>query len=297
VERGELDMAALGGLHVIAAGVAMEMRHAEPGPGPEHAHGAALGKRTLRSGDMDELVFGRSRHGMRDRAEVVDQRECLESELVVDRADVEDPRIVRHADRVAHDRRRDRYRGVARERGSDPAFELLPRRLQAGVVVGLERDRLADVDRAAGRDRGARETRVRAADVERDEFRHRPDIASIAEPPRSASSAPARNIAHSSRAVPSSISRISAGARPEKSALVESWPVSAQSRITSPSCRKARGPPPSASGLTWIALGTLPLAPDIRPSVTSATLCPRSCSTPSTGVSLCSSGIPFARGP
>ena len=35
----------------------------------------------------------------------------------------------------------------------------------------------------------------------------------------------------------------------------------------------------------------------MRPSVTSATLWPRSCRTPSVGVSLCSSGMPLARGP
>ena len=35
----------------------------------------------------------------------------------------------------------------------------------------------------------------------------------------------------------------------------------------------------------------------MRPSVTSATRWPRSCSTPSGGVSLCSSGMPLARGP
>ena len=35
----------------------------------------------------------------------------------------------------------------------------------------------------------------------------------------------------------------------------------------------------------------------MRPSVTSATRWPRSISTPSAGVSLCSSGIPLARGP
>ena len=52
-----------------------------------------------------------------------------------------------------------------------------------------------------------------------------------------------------------------------------------------------------SSGVTWIAAGTLPDAPDIRPSVTIATFWPRSCSTPRAGVSLCSSGIPLAAGP
>ena len=46
-----------------------------------------------------------------------------------------------------------------------------------------------------------------------------------------------------------------------------------------------------------MAAGTLPEAPDMRPSVTSATLKPLSCSTPSAGVSLCSSGMPLACGP
>ena len=46
-----------------------------------------------------------------------------------------------------------------------------------------------------------------------------------------------------------------------------------------------------------MAAGTLPEAPDIRPSVTRAIFCPRSCSTPSGGVSLCSSGMPLDFGP
>ena len=62
--------------------------------------------------------------------------------------------------------------------------------------------------------------------------------------------------------------------------------------MTSPSATRASGPPAAASGVRWIAAGTFPDAPDIRPSVTSATLCPRSCSTPRAGVSLCSSGMP-----
>ena len=56
-------------------------------------------------------------------------------------------------------------------------------------------------------------------------------------------------------------------------------------------------PPSAASGVTWMAAGILPDAPDIRPSVTSATRWPRSCSTPSGVVSLCSSGMPLAFGP
>jgi hypothetical protein len=46
-----------------------------------------------------------------------------------------------------------------------------------------------------------------------------------------------------------------------------------------------------------MAAGTLPEAPLMRPSVTSATLKPLPCSTASGGVSLCSSGMPLACGP
>src|SRR5690606_19618704 len=74
-------------------------------------------------------------------------------------------------------------------------------------------------------------------------------------------------------------------------------PVLPSTNIISPVFILAILPPSIASGVTWMAAGTLPDAPDIRPSVTNATLKPRSCSTPSGGVNLCSSGIPQALGP
>nr|BFE77906.1 hypothetical protein GCM10020093_005070 [Planobispora longispora] len=55
--------------------------------------------------------------------------------------------------------------------------------------------------------------------------------------------------------------------------------------------------PRAASGDRWMAAGTLPEAPDMRPSVTIATFWPRSSSTAIGGVSLCSSGMPLALGP
>jgi hypothetical protein len=81
------------------------------------------------------------------------------------------------------------------------------------------------------------------------------------------------------------------------STSASSVPATASRRIRSPSRSRASGPPASASGLTWMAAGTLPLAPLMRPSVTSATLKPLPCSTASGGVSLCSSGMPLACGP
>ena len=57
--------------------------------------------------------------------------------------------------------------------------------------------------------------------------------------------------------------------------------VRRRGRSVSPSRTRASGPPARHSGVTWIAAGTLPDAPDMRPSVTSATWKPWSCSTPS----------------
>ena len=44
----------------------------------------------------------------------------------------------------------------------------------------------------------------------------------------------------------------------------------------SPSASRPIGPPATASGVTWMAAGTVPDAPDIRPSVTRATAVQRS---------------------
>ncbi len=60
----------------------------------------------------------------------------------------------------------------------------------------------------------------------------------------------------------------------KSAASTVSVPATASSRTMSPSRSCASGPPIAASGQTWIAAGTLPEAPDIRPSVTSATLQP-----------------------
>ena len=65
----------------------------------------------------------------------------------------------------------------------------------------------------------------------------------------------------------------------------------------SPSRNREIGPSVAASGVRWIADGTLPDAPDMRPSVTIATRRPFAISPDNAGMSLCSSGMPFARGP
>ena len=53
-----------------------------------------------------------------------------------------------------------------------------------------------------------------------------------------------------------------------------SGPATASTVIRSPSRTRESGPSSAASGVTWIAAGTLPDAPDIRPSVTIATSLP-----------------------
>src|SRR3989344_426914 len=129
--------------------------------------------------------------------------------------------------------------------------------------------------------------------------------ARMADPPFSASSAWKRNSAKSSRPTPTAGGGGAAGLRATQmagSTSASPSPLRAQTRTMSPSARRASGPPmPSgpgrASGDKWITAGTLPLAPDMRPSVRRATRKPRSCNTPNAGGSLCGWGMPWARGP
>jgi transposase len=109
-----------------------------------------------------------------------------------------------------------------------------------------------------------------------------------------------RNTSNNSRPMPWAFAdkSIDAATRASRSTpTTSSTPVTASSLTISPSTSLASAPPQAASGETWMAAGTLPDAPDMRPSVTSATRKPRSCSTDNTGVSECSSGMPLARGP
>ena len=71
-------------------------------------------------------------------------------------------------------------------------------------------------------------------------------------------------------------------------------PATASSVMVSPSCTRANGPPDAASGVRWIAAGTFPEAPDILPSVTSATRWPRSLKVVSTNI--CGSDQHMVRG-
>jgi hypothetical protein len=58
-------MAALGRLYVVAAGVAQEVRHAEPGPGADDADRPQLGQGQVRPGDWHQLVGRDTRHRVR----------------------------------------------------------------------------------------------------------------------------------------------------------------------------------------------------------------------------------------
>ena len=61
-----------------------------------------------------------------------------------------------------------------------------------------------------------------------------------------------------------------------ESTLTSSVPATASTRTMSPLWIFPIFPPAAASGVTWMAAGTRPDAPDMRPSVTSATRNPRS---------------------
>ena len=107
--------------------------------------------------------------------------------------------------------------------------------------------------------------------------------------PVSAPPIPRRRRANRSRPMPWSLAVRSAvaGKRAAQVGGLDQRFQRARPRRRAGRCRRraagASGPPSAASGVTWIAAGTLPEAPDMRPSVTSATLKPLSCSTPSGG--------------
>src|SRR6185312_3688852 len=101
-----------------------------------------------------------------------------------------------------------------------------------------------------------------------------PASAPSTEAPASAGPASARRVANSCRPPPrgSAATERAAGGRLVRSAPRSSRVPASQSRaIRSPLRTRASGPPANASGVQWIAAGTLPEAPDMRPSVTIAT--------------------------
>jgi hypothetical protein len=170
----------------------------------------------------------------------------------------------------------DRHR--PRERLPPSCARTPPTRSGSWHDRGLQRHRLAQRDHLPRLPLREREAGMGAADVDGDEL-----VASsqprLRQHRRSARVRRRRRVAQHREQFAAhaggggGLRRFAADSRSASTSSVPWWRTAAPYRHRA----AASGPPPSASGVTWIAAGTLPLAPDMRPSVTSATLKPLSC--------------------
>jgi hypothetical protein len=281
VQRCKVDVATLGFDDLVAPVLLEQRSNAKAGARTDDADHALLRKRPLGTANVAKIVVPERRDGISDCAEIVDDRVAVDPQPLLDQRGADHPGIVGQLEHVATDRPGKSDRQLVREIDSRPSSELLPGELEAAMLVGLERDWLAQRDDTPALKVGQRETGVRAPHICDSNLTSHACSASIAasmaDAPASASLQCMRISANNSRPVPDGGGGELAGGRLARStptaSSVPPWP---SSRMMSPSRTRASGPSGSASGETWIAAGTLPLAPDMRPSVISATLCPRS---------------------
>src|SRR3569623_2755355 len=121
---------------------------------------------------MHDIRIGKTRHRMRNRAEIVDDRIAIDAEPVLDQRRTDDPRTVGHLEHLAADRPGEGDRKLVGKIAARPPAELLPGELEAAVLRRLERDRLAELNDLAAVDGGEREASVGPADVSRRDLPH-----------------------------------------------------------------------------------------------------------------------------
>ena len=276
VERREIDMAALGLDHVIIVAPAKQRGDAEAGAGPDDADHAVARKRLVGPADVAEIVVGKRRDGISDRAEIVDHRIAVDVQPLLDQRGTDHPRIVGQLEHFAADR--------PGEGDGELVRKVVPARRPNSSQAGwkLACSAVLSVTGSPSEttrpliDLGECETGMRSADVGDGDRPHACSAsiaASIAEAPVSASSdmQPHQREQLASRA---KRGRRRIGRRTRRQGQcppLRVYQCCASRRTGSPSRSRASGPSGSASGETWIAAGTLPLAPDMRPSVISAT--------------------------
>src|SRR5688500_1023293 len=110
---------------------------------------------------------------MADRAEIIDQRDVFDAELVADLRRADDPGIVGELEELARNRAGDGDGGGAGQRTADLCAERLPSGLQAGMFGGLEGRRFTEMGDVAVLDLGEREPGVGSANVDRDDLHYR----------------------------------------------------------------------------------------------------------------------------
>src|SRR5271166_2748198 len=166
VDGREIDMATFTLADLVAVVAAQHIGNAQPSPRTNDADDALSRERPRRPAQIGEMLVADLRYGMADRPEIIDERKGVEPDLVLDRASPDDPWVVGELEDLPAHRAGNRDPGQARQRTPELHRIGLPRGLQAGVVRGLERDRLLEGQYPPVRDLGDRKTRVGSSNID-----------------------------------------------------------------------------------------------------------------------------------
>jgi hypothetical protein len=109
-------------------------------------------------------------HGMSDGAEIIDQGDPVHSEAIANLCRPDNPRVVGKLQHVAHDRAGHGDGCGTRQGTADLLPERFPGGLQARMHVGAKRRGIAEARYAAMIDGGDGKPRMRASDIDRNEF-------------------------------------------------------------------------------------------------------------------------------
>ena len=157
-------MPALGLDHLIAVGLLEQRGHAQAGSGPDDAGHALLGKRLLGTAEMLEMLVAKRGHRISHRPEIVDDRVAVDAEPLLDQRGADHPGIVGELQKLPADGTGEGDGELVGMLARAPA-KFLPCELEAPMLRGLERDRLAERDHSPAVDPGKREARVGSSDV------------------------------------------------------------------------------------------------------------------------------------
>ena len=104
VERGEVDMPALGLDHFIMVRLAKQRGDTKAGAGPHDRGHANRRRRNVGPAQMQEMLLRERRNRIGDRPEVVDDDIAVDAEPLLDQRRTDNPRIVGELQHLAADR-------------------------------------------------------------------------------------------------------------------------------------------------------------------------------------------------
>jgi hypothetical protein len=168
----EVDMAALGLDDVIASLAAQQLGDAEAGAWADDADHAFLGKRLRGAAERAEMLVAELRDGMGDGAEIVDQLEPLDLQLLAQQRRLDHPGIVGELQHLALHRAGNGDAGSSGKGAAEHRAERFPGGLQARMLRRLHGDDIAHGGDPAVGDPGDGEPRVGPANVDGDDLAH-----------------------------------------------------------------------------------------------------------------------------